>query len=317
MKKIVCVLGLITLLPVLLLAQSDTINTKQEIPDSLKKWKFSGTLTLTTNQASYTNWSAGGETAFSVNSLLLYTIDYKNKKAQWNNTIKLGYGLVWKKDEDREKGDDIIDFTSKFGYKSFNKWYYSIIAGFNSQFDKGYNSDSVLISEFMAPGYLALSIGMDYKPNDNFSLLIAPLSGKITFVRNDSLANAGAFGVDAARYDEMGVLVTNGTHSKPEFGGAVKVVYQKEVLKNVKLSTKLDLFSNYLENPENIDVNWEVDINLKVNKFLTATVSTKMIYDDDIKIGEDDNDDGAITSDEIYPRLQFKEVIGVGLSLSF
>lgn len=323
MKRIILILSIF--LPIIVFSQektssaiADTLKKDSLNADSLKPWKASGTITITTNQASYTNWAAGGQTSFSVSSLLLYTINYKKGKSQWDNTFKLGYGKMWKKEEGWNKSDDIIDISSKYGYKSFRNWYYSIIAGFSSQFDKGYNTDSVLISEFMAPGYLSLSIGMDYKLKDKLTVLIAPLAGKITYVRNDSLANAGAFGVEKAVYDETtGEMITPGEQSKSEFGGSIKIGFKQTIMKNIKLSTKLDLFSNYLENPENVDVNWELDINMKVNKYITATVSTKMVYDDNIQIGVDDNEDGTITDEETHPRLQFKEVIGVGVSFAF
>ncbi|MBK8809002.1 MAG: DUF3078 domain-containing protein [Bacteroidales bacterium] len=317
MKKRV-ILYLLAILPFFSFAQDDTKKDSAAVADSLKKWKFMGSFSLTTNQASYTNWASGGETAISAGSLFLYNISYINKKSQWENVFKLGYGIVWQKTNGRKKSDDIIDISSKFGYKSYKNWYYSIIAGFNTQFDKGFMSDTIFSSEFMSPGYLSFSIGMDYKPNPSFSLLIAPLAGKFTFVQNETLANAGAYGVKPAVYSEVtGKLITPGETSKSEFGGAIKINYKKEILKNMTLITKLDLFSNYLKSPEKIDIMWDLDINMKVNKYITASISTKLLYDYDIKIGKDENKNEIIETNEIKDRVQFKEVIAVGFTYKF
>ena len=139
---------------------------------------------------------------------------------------------------------------------------------------------------------------MEYKPSDAFYLFLSPLTGKSTFVLDDSLSNAGAFGVDP------------GKNMRNEFGGFLKMAFTKDIWKNVTLNSKLDLFSNYAEEPQNIDVNWEVLVSMKVNKFLSANINTRLIYDDDTKyIDEEGVERGA--------RVQFKEVLGIGLSYKF
>ncbi|HKL38369.1 MAG TPA: hypothetical protein VJ876_05690, partial [Bacteroidales bacterium] len=154
------------------------------------------------------------------------------------------------------------------------------------------------ISDFMAPAYSLLSLGMDYKPNDAFSLMISPLTGKTTYVLDDSLSNQGAFGVDP------------GEKIRNELGGFVKLTYNKDIWENVTFNTKLDLFSNYLENPENIDISWEVLISMKVNDYLSANINTQLIYDDNIHyINKEGQDMG--------PRIQFKEVFGAGFTYKF
>jgi len=160
-----------------------------------------------------------------------------------------------------------------------------------------------MISNFMAPGYLNLSAGIDYKPNDDFSMFISPLTGKITFVLDEALSDAGSFGLDSAET------------VRGEFGGYVKIAYKKEILKNVLLDTKVDLFSNYLENPQYVDVNWDLLLTFKVNEFLSATLMTRLIYDYDIKFPYDSDGDG--TNDASEPRVQFKELFGIGLAYSF
>jgi len=280
-------------------------------------WKRSGVFGLNFTQVSLSNWSAGGENSFSGIVIFNYTANYAKGLNAWDNNIDIGYGLTQNGKKDPIKSEDKIDLSSKYGRYAFKHWYYSVLLGFKSQFTEGYNypNDSVKISNFMAPAYFTLALGMDYKPNDNFSMLIAPVTGRIIVVNDDALADAGAFGVDPAEYDAFGLKIKDGENIRYEFGALLKAVYIKDILENVNLMTKLELFSNYLEDPQNVDVNWEVLIAMKVNKYITATLSTQLIYDDNTILTIDNNEDGII--DESGPRTQFKEVLGVGLSYKF
>jgi hypothetical protein len=159
------------------------------------------------------------------------------------------------------------------------------------------------------------AIGIDYRPNNIWTAFIAPVTLKTTIVADQNLANAGAYGVTGAEYDDLGNLVTKGKTIRNEFGGYLRFKYQKDIITNVNLQTKVDLFSNYLHNPQNIDVNWQVLLAMKVNKYITATLSTHLIYDDDIDIAVDTNNDGI--TDKTGPRTQFKEVFGIGFSYKF
>jgi len=281
--------------------------------DSTQGWKKGGAFAINMAQTSLTNWAAGGQNSLAFGGLFNGFANYVKGKSQWDNTLDVGYGLLKQgKDADFRKTDDKFDFSSKYGKEAFKNFYYSGLLNFRTQMSKGYNLPSKkTISDFMSPGYLTLALGLDYKPNAHFSAFIAPLTGKFTFVTNDSLSNEGAFGV------------TPGSTTKSEFGGYIRTTYTKndfkgEFLKNVSFTTKLDLFSNYLENPQNIDVNWEVLIALNVNKFITVNVNTLLIYDDNIKVPWDTNGDKIIASGEgVASKIQFKEILGVGLSFKF
>jgi hypothetical protein len=166
---------------------------------------------------------------------------------------------------------------------------------------KGYNypNTETYISRFMAPGYMNLGLGIDYKPNDNFSLSISPISTKFTFVVDDSLSKAAAFGVDA------------GSKFRAEFGAYLKFLYtKKNLIKNVDFLTRFDLFSNYVKNPQNVDVNWNLKFDMKINDYLSAVFETTLRYDDDIKYVD--------TSGVKHgARVQFKQLLGVGLAYKF
>ena len=274
-------------------------------PDTL--WKFGGTASLNLSQLSLTNWAAGGDNSLSGNILINLSADYARDKTSWENKLVLGYGLIKQGEDPTRKSDDQIDFASKLGRKASEKWYYTALLGFKSQFAPGYDrpgdADRMKISNFMAPGYLNISAGMDYKPSDAFSLLLSPVTGKFTFVLDDDLSAAGSFGLDP------------GQKSRAELGGYVKMAFTKEVLKNVTLDTKIDLFSNYFDHPQYVDVNWNLLLNFKVNEYLSASLLTQLIYDHDIQFGEDTTGDGEF--DTFSDKVQFKELFGLGLSFTF
>jgi hypothetical protein len=284
---------------------------KSQTIDTLKHWNYKGDGALAISQVSLTNWSAGGENTFATNAMVNLFANFKQKKLSWNNSLALAYGFLNQESIKNKKTDDKIDLASQLGYVATKNWNYSLLFGFKSQFADGYNypDDSTVISRFMAPGYLQLALGMEYKPDDYFSLFLSPLGARLTIVNDQRLADLGAFGVDPAIYDNENVLISHGKKHRWEFGASLKAVFLKEIAQNVSLNTKLELFSNYLKNPQNIVVNWEVLLTLKVNSFLTTNIGTQLIYDDNIDIVDKSGASG--------PRTQFKEIIGVGLAYKF
>ncbi len=294
-------------------------------------WRKGGIATFNVNQTSLTNWAAGGENALAATALLSIYANYKHQRAAWDNSLDLGYGMLKQGDADVRKNEDKIDFTSKYGHciNDQNKLFYTGLVNFKSQFMSGYNypDDSTVISKFAAPAYITLALGMDYKPTKDFSLFISPLTGKITIVSDKRLADAGAYGVDKASYlfPNDSIKIKDGKQLRFEFGAYLKAMYQKEISKNVNLITKIDLFSNYADKPQNIDVNWEVLITFKINKLLTASISTQLLYDDNIAIQEYKTNAAGVRVPKLHadgtsrigPRTQFKEVLGIGLAYKF
>ena len=277
----------------------------QEKPDSIKSWNFGGLGSLNFSQVSLTNWAAGGRSSTSGVAIFNVFGNYMKDNISWENSLDMGYGLLKEQDNEVVKSNDKLDFNSKFGVKKTEKIYYSTLFNFKTQFAPGYKYPNTTdaISRFLAPAYMTLSVGVDYKPNKLLSFFISPLTGKMTIVNDNDLSAMGAFGVDPGKTVRM------------EVGSFAKMEVKTEIMKNVSLNSKLDLFSNYLHNPENIDVNWDLLINMKINDFLSANLISNLIYDDDIKIGFDENNDGVI--ERSGPRVQFKEMFGLGLSLKF
>lgn len=285
--------------------------------DSIQGWKTGGVFSLNFSQVSLTNWAAGGDNSVSLNGLTNVFANYKKGNSTWDNTLDLAYGLIKQGKQGVRKTDDKIDFMSKYGQRAFKDWYYAALINLKTQMAPGYNypDDSTKISNFLAPAYILGAIGMDYKPNDNFNLFVSPITMRATIVNDTKLADAGAFGVKKAEYDNKGNKIKNGEKSRAEYGGYLRSLLKADIMENVKLVSKVDLFSNYSEHPERIDVNWELLIALKVNQYISATVSTSLIYDHDVDIAVDNDGDGVF--DAFGPRVQFKEVLGIGLTYKF
>jgi hypothetical protein len=285
--------------------------------DTLDGWRKGGFVALNISQVGLTNWAAGGQSSVALNSIVSLYANLKKGRSTWDSSLDLGYGVLRQgsgialENGVFMKTDDKIDIVSKYGQRASEKWYYAGLVNFNTQSTPGYTypNDSVVISRFMAPAYLLGAIGMDYKPNESFTAFIAPVTMKTTFVNDSELANAGAYGVQAAIYDDFGGILEKGLKYRMEYGGYIRLSYKKTFMENITLTSKLSLFSNYANNPQNIDVNWENLLEMKVNKFISCNITTHLIYDDDIVIVDSDGKSG--------PRTQFKEVIGVGFSYKF
>lgn len=292
----------------------------QEAADSTKKkknenWKLGGAASLNFSQVSFRNWAGGGEPSISGNMFFNAFANYAKDKNTWDNTLDLGYGMMRQGTKKTNvlfyKTDDKIDLASKYGRYAFKYWYYSAMVGFKTQFTDGYKSitDSTRISTWMAPGYLNIALGMDFKPvfenhpNVSFSLLIAPLSGRVTFVLDSALSAEGAYGVDSCKT------------FRPEFGGYVKAEFKIDFLKVFTYTSKLDLFSNYLIKPQNVDMNWDNMLTIKISNWFSASLNITLAYDDDIDVPVDRDGDGVCES--VGKRLQFKELLGLGFTYKF
>jgi len=280
---------------------------KTQSTDTTKGWRKGAVTGINMAQTSLTNWAAGGENSIAVNGLFSIFANYKKGKNAWDNSLDLGYGILKQESTSfLKKTDDKIDLLSKYGREAIKNFYFAALLNFKTQMDVGYtyptDSTRTKISNRFAPAYIIGALGIDYKPNAYLSVFAAPLTGKTTIVNNQALADIGAFGVDSSK------------NIKNEFGGYVRMIYSKndfksEFMKNISFTTKIDLFSNYIKDPQNVVVNWETQIALKISKFITINFNTQLIYDDKIKIADKNK--------EVKPRIQFKELLGLGFSYKF
>lgn len=276
---------------------------EKELPkrDSTSFWTTGGTFTLNVGQGSQKNWAAGGDDfSFSLNSYLGVWALYKKDKLSWDNIANFNYGVLNTTSQGSRKNDDRIDLTSKVGYGLTDKINLAFLANFQSQFSKGYkyhdDGGKDLLSNLMSPGYLLLSLGVDFKPSDGLSIFVSPVTSRWVFVMNDSLSSVGSYGVKP------------GEHVKNEIGAFASITYNKKLRDNISYIGKLDLFSNYKSHPENIDLTMNNMLTFQISKVLSANLGLDLIYDDDIKMfGKNSNS----------PALQIKQVLGVGLTVKF
>jgi opacity protein-like surface antigen len=270
-------------------AQGDTISSN---------WRLKAIYGVNGTQSSFVNWNAGGRNNISLLGYVAASAKYEKGNLKWDNDLGAALGGMQYLDQstgnDLQKTDDRLELATNFGYRLKEHYYLSLLGSFRTQFIEGLDESLVRTSNFMAPGYVNLSLGIDYTPNDNFSAFLSPLASKMTFVTDPTLSAAGSFGVAA------------GETFRGEFGAYFKMKYNKELFKNIEMKSKLELFSNYIENPQNIDVNAEVLFSFKVNSWFSASLLWNLIYDDDIRITDSDGNTG--------PRTQFKSVLGLGVS---
>lgn len=275
-------------------------------------WKLKATYGVNGTQSSFVNWNAGGRNNISILGYIDASAKYEKNRLKWDNDLGLALGglqyIGVGAHEGLQKTDDRIDISTSLGYKMKEHWYATFIAGFRTQFMDGfdYPNDSLRVSGFMAPGYLNFALGIEYVPQENFSIFLSPLASKMTFVQDQRLADAGAFGVKEASLDPNNGSAIQGDNFRAEFGAYLRMKYNATLAKNIEMKSKLELFSNYIDRPENIDVNAEVIFNFKVNSWFSASLNWNLIYDHDINIRDNKGGYG--------PRTQFKSVLGVGIS---
>ena len=272
---------------------------------AVKPWSKGATLGFQFTQTSFYQWVAGGQNSYAYAGLVDLYANYKKNNVNWKNTLVMNYGMIKQGSNPLIKSDDRYELNSILGIKADDKWNYAVQYNFRTQFTPGYAIDAAgrsRISDFLAPAYSTFSVGMEYHPNDAFSLLISPITSKVTIVGAPSLNAVGAFGVDP------------GKAHRGEFGGLIRTAWKQELIKNVDINTNLTLFSNYTENAQNIDVNWDLMLVFRVNEYLNFNLTTVLIYDDDIAVPKDRDDDGIYEGSG--KGIQFKEIFALGLIYS-
>lgn len=284
-------------------------------------WTRLNKLGLNISEVAFVNWNAGGENSISALGNVSFARNYKFRYIQWDNELRFRYGINVQEGQQIRKTDDLIRLSSTFGYQrdTISNWYYSVKANFNTQFSNGfkYPDRSRPISRFMAPGYTFLGAGTSYITKDQrFNLYISPVTQKATFVLDQDLADRGAFGVRKAVFDADGNMIQQGENVFLEFGFLVNNTWETQLFKNMGLTHRLNLYTDYLRRFGNVDIDWELNFNLKVNEYIVTTIGTHLIYDDDILFDEQVNADGIII-DPGEPRIQFKQLLGVGVSYDF
>jgi Protein of unknown function (DUF3078) len=272
---------------------------KNDIPDTaIKKWKAGGSYGLAVGQSSQSNWAGGGDDfSFNVNSGLTLFLFHKNKKHSWDNSFSANFGYLYTTSLGSRKNDDRFDFLSKYGFYLNKNLNLATLVNFRSQFVKGYTypgNVKTYASDFLSPAYLVVSQGMDYRPDKYFSLFVSPVTSRWVFVADTSVSSKVDYGVKPGHY------------SINQNGAFATIGYQKPFNKYISYKARVDLFSNYQKNPQNIDVFVTNTLSAKIAKVLAFSWNIDMIYDDDVRIfGKEDSS----------PALQFKSIFGIGLNV--
>ncbi|MDI1257381.1 MAG: DUF3078 domain-containing protein [Flavobacterium sp.] len=312
---------------VLLLFSAKTFSqTKDSIvitpPDTIKikisNWKAKNTIGFDLSEIAFLNWSAGGVS--SVSGLLKgnFSRIYDRENIKWGNELIVKYGVNKQDGIEFRKTDDQLQFNSTVGYRkdTLSNWYHSAKFNFNTQFTNGYaypNTD-VPISKPFAPAYTFLGVGAEYSNKaEKINVYISPLTMKNTLVLDQRLANQGAFGVEKAVYDADGVLIREGKKSKTELGFLITSHFKREIFKNITFENRLNLYSDYINQFGNIDIDWQAQLDLVVNEYVRANIGFNLIYDDDIKAKEE----RAGEQITVGPKIQLKQTLGIGMVYNF
>lgn len=274
-------------------------------PEDPKYWRLGGKIAIDATQMALHNWIKGGENTITLLSTVELYANYKRGPHLWENKGVFKYGAIRQGKKSMRTNEDKINITSNYGYRAFKKFYYSAQLEFKSQFGPIYeyngNIKTRLASRFMAPATLTIGAGLEYKPNEHNSITVSPLTSKNTFVVSDSVSHS-RYNVDDDRY------------MRSETGLYLKWVYKNKFWKNIEVNSVAEFFSNYFHKPQNVDVDWNLEMVFPINYNVRATITTEMIYDDDQEIPVKDDEGKQIGTTK---GLQFKELLKLGIIFRF
>jgi hypothetical protein len=265
-------------------------NAQEISKDTTKLWTKKGNMSLLFNQSTYNKkWLGGGTSNIAGNFGLNYDFNYKKGDVVWDNKFILAYGLSKIKGDDRTaKTDDRLELNSLWGKKASGQWYYSMFFNFKTQMDSGFDSNRQLISHFFSPAYFQLGPGMLWKKSNNLSVNFSPATARIILVHLHFTDFGSSFGV------------LQGDSSRFEFGASISGYYKFNIMTNVGIENRVNLYANYLDKPQNVDIDYQMNVVMRINKFLSANVALQAIYDDNT-----------------IQAVQIREVFGLGVNYGF
>jgi len=267
-----------------------SVSAQETAKDTTKFWTKKGNVSLLFNQSAYNKqWLGGGTSNIAGNFGLNYDFNYKKEDIVWDNKFILAYGLTKiKGDQKTAKTDDRLELNSLWGKKAKGQWYYSMFFNFKTQMDTGLDKNDDKISHFFSPAYFQLGPGMLWKKSNNLSVNFSPATAKLIIVHPHFTEFGPSFGV------------LQGDSTRFEFGASITAYYKFNIMTNVSIENRLNLYSNYLDNPQNVDVDYQMNVIMKINKYLSANVALQAIYDDNS-----------------IQAVQVREVFGLGVNYGF
>ena len=272
-----------------LIVSFTVISFSQEKKDSIPdKWNITGKLAFVLNQSSFSNWIAGGSNTVAGNVAINYDFNYKKNKWRWDNKIISTYGLSYVDGQGVRKTDDRFEYNSLLGLKAENYWFFSFISNFKTQYTRGYDykkTPILPISDFVSPAYWSFGPGMLWKKSDDARINIAPASARLTFVSDEF---SGKYGVKEGRNSNLGL------------GFNLSSYFKFSIMKDVIMENILAMYSDYLNNPQNIDIDYQMRFFVKINEYLSTNLGFHSIVDDNAS-----------------SKIQFKQMFGLGLNYIF
>ena len=267
-----------------------TSDAEKKAKDTLNMgWKKKGNFTFLFNQSAFNKeWTGGGTSNMSGTFGLNYDFNYKTPNLVWDNKLIVAYGLTKLKDQEVQKSDDRFMFTSMVGKRAGGNWFYSVFFDFRTQMDSGFNKDKIKISHFFSPAYFQLGPGMMWKKHENLKVNIAPATSRLIVVHPHFTTLGTSFGVK------------QGKTTRFELGAGVQAYYKFNLMENISWENILNMYSNYLDNPQNVDIDYQANLVMKINKYISTNLSFQAIYDDN-----------AIQA------VQVREVFGLGFNYGF
>lgn len=285
MKKILVFFFLGTVI----LSAKNSIVKDSILQDSVKKiWTNTTKITFILNQSSFSNWTAGGSNTIAGNINVNYEFKYQKNNWNWDNKFTSAYGLSYVDGQGIRKTDDRVEYNSLLGYKTKNHWYFSFFNNLRTQYSRGYDytkTPNVALSDFFAPAYLSFGPGMLWKKSKDKYINIAPSTSRFTFVSEEFSGNYG---------------VAKGSTSNFSLGFNLTSYYKFNLAHNITMENILALYSDYLDRPQNVDVDYQMNFMVKISKYLSTNLGFHTIIDDNAS-----------------SRIQFRQLFGLGLNYVF
>ncbi len=299
-------------IPIIELEPSRTLLTLQPLEEIPGTWTYGLSSAFSLNQNYISNWARGGESALASLLDLRVSADYHNRrsKVKWINNARLRYGNIISEEFGFRTNNDILEFNSQYNKNISDRFDFSSVFYGKTQISRGYDypNDSIPISSFLSPGTFTIGAGFEYEPFRNTKLNFSALSYRNTFVLDTTNINPRAHGVE------------RGKRSRHELGGQLVINSKLTLLDDLAVNNTVRLFSNYLEKPQNIDVDWEINLQKQISWFFTISVNFHLIYDENILFPVFDNLGEPVTlpdgSTKEEPKIQIKQFLGITMSFS-
>lgn len=265
-----------------------------EKPKKISYWNFSGSGKVDVAQMLVDNWAKGGQNNLSALFILGLQANYKKKKVKWDSDFAYHYGFIKPGEEELRKNEDKIKINSIFNYYAIKKLYYSVTLSSQTQFFKGYKytkDTSYVVSNWMAPLYYTMAIGMNYYPVKQLSVFFSPLTQRTSYVKDTSLVDQTSYGIDKDK------------KIKNEPGIILKSSLNWNISHNINVISKLDIFANY-HDLKTQSIDWETTFTFKFNAYVSTRLNAHLVYDPNIRIKDDKGKE--------FTPVQFKEILSIG-----